>query len=94
VPGYRSVRLRQVQHDRFIETSGCAEVEIFDGRLLTQLGSFESQRQPTAVAGFGFAIDQQPEALLETQAQIRALLELFAQTQRQVQHRQYVGDLG
>ena len=67
VVGGDPTSLSQAEHDRAIQTSGRPEVETFDGRLLAQLGRLEPQRQPTAITGFGFAVDQQAESLVEAQ---------------------------
>ena len=82
--------LSQAQDHRSVQSSGCAEVDIFHGRLLAQLGRFETQRQPSAVTCFSFAIDEQPEALVEAQAQVLALLELLAQPERHAEQPQRI----
>ncbi len=42
------------------------------------LAAFQTQGQPAAVAGFGFALDRQAESLVKAQAEVLAAFELLA----------------
>ena len=82
--------LRQAEYDRAIESVRRAEVEIFHGGLLAQLGRLEPQRQTAAVPRFGFAIDQQAESLVEAQVQVLVRFELLAQPEHHAEQAQRI----
>ena len=53
-------------------------------------GRLETQGEPTAVAGFGFAIDQQAETFVKIQAEALVAFDLLAQAEAHAEQAQRV----
>jgi hypothetical protein len=57
--------LGQGEHDGAVEAPRGPEVDVLDGRRVTQFGCFQPGGEAPAVAGVGFLVDQQPDAVGE-----------------------------
>src|SRR5207244_9981148 len=75
---------------RPVESTRCPEIDVLHARLLTEFGRLETQGQPAAVADFGFAIDQQTEPFVKTQAEVLVAFELFTQAEPHAEQAQRV----
>ena len=60
--------LGQRQYHRAVEAPGRAEVDVLDGRRVTQFGCFQPGGEAPAVAGVGLFVDQQAQPVGEGQA--------------------------